>query len=123
MKLHFASLLACAALVVQGDALHASQSAEHAQAASTGSTQSPSNPLPIKAADVRGANYFPNCELVTHEGRKVKYFDDLLAGKTVVVNFIYTTCPDACPMATAKLAEVQELFKDRMGKDVHFYSI
>jgi cytochrome oxidase Cu insertion factor (SCO1/SenC/PrrC family) len=123
MKLHFASLLACAALVVQGDALHASQSAVHAQAASTGSTQSPSNPLPIKAADVRGANYFPNCELVTHEGRKVKYFDDLLAGKTVVVNFIYTTCPDACPMATAKLAEVQELFKDRMGKDVHFYSI
>ena len=120
MKLNFASSLLCATIAAFGATLHAAQVAPAAQAATA---QAPANPLPIRAADVRGANYFPNCELVTHEGKKVKYFDDLLAGKTVIVNFIYTTCPDACPMASAKLAEVQELFKDRMGKDVFFYSI
>jgi protein SCO1/2 len=120
MKLNFASSLLCATIAAFGATLHAAQVAPAAQAATA---QAPANPLPIRAANVRGANYFPNCELVTHEGKKVKYFDDLLAGKTVIVNFIYTTCPDACPMASAKLAEVQELFKDRMGKDVFFYSI
>src|SRR2546421_5495002 len=32
-----------------------------------------------------GAGYFPNVPLVTHEGKKVRFFDDLVAGKVVVI--------------------------------------
>ena len=70
-----------------------------------------------------GADYFPNVELTTHEGRTVRFFDDLLANKVVVISFIYTSCPDACPLETARLAGVQEALGGRVGQDVFFYSI
>jgi len=70
-----------------------------------------------------GAEYFPDVPLVTHEGREVRFFDDLVAGKVVVINFIYTSCADACPLETAKLTEVQSLLGERLGRDVFFYSI
>jgi protein SCO1 len=70
-----------------------------------------------------GANYFPNIPLTTMDGKNVKFFDDLVKDKVVAVNFIYTKCADACPMETARLLEVQKLLGDRMGKDIHFYSI
>src|SRR5262245_27302386 len=69
-----------------------------------------------------GADYFPNVELTTHEGKSVRFFDDLIAGKVVMINFIYTSCPDACPLETARLAEVQDVLGERVGRDVFFYS-
>jgi protein SCO1/2 len=70
-----------------------------------------------------GGDYFPNVTLTTHTGETVRFFDDLIEGKVVVVNFIYTTCPDACPLETARLAEVQAILGDRVGRDTFFYSI
>jgi protein SCO1 len=68
-------------------------------------------------------NYFPNVPLVTQDGKTVHFYGDLLRGKMVVINFIYTKCGDTCPLETAKLAQVQRLLGDRVGKDVFFYSI
>lgn len=72
---------------------------------------------------VWGANYFPNVELTTHDGKSVRFFDDLIADRVVAINFIYTTCPDACPMETARMLEVRRLLGDRVGRDIFFYSI
>lgn len=70
-----------------------------------------------------GADYFPNVPLVTHEGETVYFFDDLIKDKIVAINFIYTHCPDTCPLETAQLVRVQNILGDRLGKDVFFYSI
>ena len=70
-----------------------------------------------------GKNYFPNVPLVTHEGETVRFFDDLLRDKIVVINFIYTTCTDVCPLDTSRLKSVQKILGDRVGRDVFFYSI
>ncbi len=70
-----------------------------------------------------GAEYFPNHPLVTHEGKTVRFFDDLIKDKIVVINFIYTSCPDTCPLETAQLTRVARIMGDRIGKDVFFYSI
>jgi len=70
-----------------------------------------------------GANYFPNVPLTTHEGKEVRFFDDVIKDKVVAINFIYTHCPDTCPLETAQLVRVQNIMGDRMGKDVFFYSI
>src|SRR6266850_4554228 len=70
-----------------------------------------------------GANYFPNVTLTTQEGRSVRFYNDLLKGKPVAINLIYTSCEYNCPLETARLAQVQKLLGDRMGKDVFFYSI
>lgn len=75
------------------------------------------------AGSIWGANYFPNIPLVTHEGKTVRFFDDLIKGKVVAINFIYTSCPDVCPLETAMLREVQEILGDRVGRDVFMYSI
>ena len=56
-----------------------------------------------------GESYFPNVPLVTHEGKTVRFFDDLVKDKVVVINFIYTRCPDVCPLETAQLAEVRAI--------------
>ncbi|HEX2162526.1 MAG TPA: SCO family protein [Thermoanaerobaculia bacterium] len=72
---------------------------------------------------VWGADYFPNVTLLTHEGERVRFFDDLIRDKVVLFNFIYTSCPDTCPMETARMLEVSGLLGDRLGKDVFFYSM
>ncbi len=78
---------------------------------------------PTAGASPWGANYFPNVALTTHTGDTVHFFDDLIDGKIVAINFIYTTCVDSCPLETAQLVRVQRILGDRLGKDVHFYSI
>jgi len=70
-----------------------------------------------------GANYFPNTPLVTQDGQKVRFFDDLIKDKVVAINFIFTGCSDSCPVETARLRQVQKILGDRVGKDIFFYSI
>jgi len=69
-----------------------------------------------------GRDYFPNLPLTDQDGKEIKFFDEI-EGKIVVINFVYTGCPDTCPLETAQLVRVQELLGDRMGKDIFFYSI
>jgi protein SCO1 len=70
-----------------------------------------------------GADYFPNVQLTTQDGRKVRFYDDLLKGKRVIINFIFTTCGSSCPLETARLKQVEKILGDHMGRDVFFYSI
>src|SRR5690242_19467161 len=78
---------------------------------------------PAIAGAVGGPGYFANVPLITQDGKVVRFYDDLLKGKAVVINLIYTRCTASCPLETAKLAQVQRLLGDRVGKDVFFYSI
>src|SRR6185369_7249902 len=72
---------------------------------------------------VWGADYFPDVPLITHEGKKVRFFSDLIKNKVVAINFIYTNCPDMCSLETARLREVQRILGDRVGRDIFIYSI
>jgi protein SCO1/2 len=76
-----------------------------------------------KGGSIWGADYFPDVPLVTHEGKKVRFFTDLIKDKVVAINFMYTNCPDSCALETARLREVQKLLEDRVGRDVFIYSI
>ena len=84
---------------------------------------SPSPPKIQRTWDTRGRNYFPNITLVTQDGEKVKFFDDLIENKVVAVNFIFTSCEDSCPLETAQLKKVYDILRERVGKDIFFYSI
>jgi len=82
-----------------------------------------SGSTPAEASSRWGANYFPNVTLTTQDGKQVHFYDDLLKGKTVVIDMIYTHCVDACPLETARLVQVQKMLGDRVGKNIFFYSI
>jgi cytochrome oxidase Cu insertion factor (SCO1/SenC/PrrC family) len=70
-----------------------------------------------------GRGYFPNVPLVAQDGKTLRFYDDLIKDKVVLVNFIFTGCSAACGMETARLKQVADLLGERMGKDVFFYSI
>ncbi len=80
-------------------------------------------PVTPASAATWGADYFPNSTLTTQDGKTVRFYDDLLKDKRVVINFIYTKCGDSCPLETARLAQVQRILGDRMGREIFFYSI
>lgn len=67
--------------------------------------------------------YFPNVELITHEGKKVRFYDDLIKDKIITLNFMYATCDGICPTITRNLAKVQQMFGDMVGRDLFMYSI
>ena len=68
-------------------------------------------------------NYFPNVELTTHEGKSVRFYDDVIKDRVVAINFFFTSCKDVCPGETARMRQVQQLLGDRVGDDVFMYSI
>jgi protein SCO1/2 len=67
--------------------------------------------------------HFPNVPLQTHDGRSVRFYDDLIKGKKVIVNFTFTSCNGTCPRTQSNLARVQELLGDRVGRDIFLVSI
>lgn len=75
--------------------------------------------LATSAAVVAGSpRRFPNPVLVTQEGKEVRFYDDLVRGRVVMVNFSYTRCAGSCPLSTMRLVEVQRLLGDAFGRDV-----
>lgn len=67
--------------------------------------------------------YFPNFELITQEGKKVKFYDDLLKDKIVILQMMYADCQGVCPTITANLKRVQKLLKEEINHDIFFYSL
>ena len=69
------------------------------------------------------ADYFPNATLYTHEGKPVKFYDDLIRGKVVAINMMYADCEGICPLITSNLVRVQQLLGERVGRDLFMYSL
>jgi cytochrome oxidase Cu insertion factor (SCO1/SenC/PrrC family) len=65
----------------------------------------------------------PDIEVLDQDGRKLRFYTDLVRGKTVAINFIFTTCTTICPPLGATFARVQKDLGERAGRDVHFISI
>lgn len=66
--------------------------------------------------------YFPNLVLTTHEGRKVKFYDDLVKDKIVIFNMFYAQCEGICTPITRNLLKLQSVLGKRVGKDIFMYS-
>ena len=65
---------------------------------------------------------FPNVPLLTHTGKEVRFYDDVLKDKKVVINFFYTSCTNICSPVTQNIRAAKLLLGD-FAKDIHFYSI
>ena len=70
-----------------------------------------------------GADWFTNVEVQTHDGRTLRFYDDLMKGKIVLINFFYTECDELCPLATQNLAYLQDMLAPRFGKQIFMISI
>jgi protein SCO1 len=68
-------------------------------------------------------HHLPNVELTAHDGRRVRFYDDLVKDKKVIINFMYANCQGICVPVTTNLVRVQKLLGDRVGRDIFIYSI
>ena len=80
-------------------------------------------PAPVSSRDQIRDRHFPNLILTTQEGTKVRFYDDLIKDKIVVLNFMFTSCSGVCPAITSNLARVQKILGPRVGRDIFMYSI
>lgn len=95
------------------------------QSASTPTSVIPSSDDSEALRPPRGkiSDRFPNILLHTHDNKPVRFYDDLVKDKKVIVNFIYTTCQESCIPTTAKLALVHKHLGDHVGRDLLMLSI
>jgi len=53
----------------------------------------------------------------------MRLYDDLVKGRVVMINFMFTTCKRACPGTTANLRKVQRALREHVGRDLVMLSI
>jgi cytochrome oxidase Cu insertion factor (SCO1/SenC/PrrC family) len=89
-------------------------------------TAAPSpTPSPTPAAGAAltfSSSKIPNTRILDQNGKQLNFYDDLIKGKTVAVNFIFTTCTTVCPPLTATFRKVQQTASER-GLDVKLVSV
>jgi protein SCO1/2 len=71
----------------------------------------------------RGRMGLPNVALTAHTGQTLRFYDDVVRDKLVVITMMYAGCNNTCPPSTQNLVRVQELLGDRVGRDIFMYSI
>src|SRR5437764_12031348 len=66
--------------------------------------------------------HLPNVELITHEGKHVHFYEDLLKDRRVGLQFMITQCYKICMLITYQLAKMKNLLLDRVGNYARYHS-
>ncbi len=75
-------------------------------------------PIPPKKGEIgrrESSTPAPSFALIDQFGKPFKFTPE--SGKLVLVTFVYTTCPDVCPLFTAKLASIQRILEEERRHD------
>jgi protein SCO1/2 len=70
-----------------------------------------------------GRKYFTDTTLVDQDGRRLRFYTDLIKGKVVVIHPFFTSCTGSCLAMTSTLTKLQDRLGDRLGKDVVLLSM
>jgi cytochrome oxidase Cu insertion factor (SCO1/SenC/PrrC family) len=65
----------------------------------------------------------PEASVLDQDGRRLNFYKDLVKGKIVAINFIFTTCTTICPPLTATFRRVQQQLGERAGREVSLISV
>jgi protein SCO1/2 len=66
----------------------------------------------------------PNASFRTHENKAVRFYDDLIRGRQVMVMMMYANCETFCPLATQRMVELHhQALAHRMGKDLFIVNV
>jgi len=67
--------------------------------------------------------YFTDTILINQNGEQMRFYSDLLKGKTVIIDSFFATCQGSCLPMNRNLEKLQEALGDRLGKDAYIISI
>lgn len=71
----------------------------------------------------RHREHFTDLPLLDQHGRSLRFYDDVLKGRTVLISFVFTSCQHACPVLVRTLGEVQDALDDDLARKVTIVSI
>jgi protein SCO1/2 len=122
-------LVATVSALIGGAGLQAS--AQHRHPATAAETKAPAaQPSPQASAQASSQStesaaqkYFSDVELLNQDGVKLRFYSDLLKGRTVVIIPFFTTCTNICPPMNRTMEKIQDALGDRLGKQVFLISI
>ncbi|MBV9959357.1 MAG: SCO family protein [Acidobacteria bacterium] len=85
-------------------------------------------PIPVEASlkrgdEIQSALKIPDTTVYDQNGRQLNFYTDLVKGKTVAINFIFTTCTTICPPLSATFRRVQQSLQEQAARDVQLISI
>jgi len=80
-------------------------------------------PEPTPDAKARRALAIPDVAALDQDGKPLRFYSDLIKGKAVMLNFVFTSCTYVCPMQGASFSKLQAALGDRLGKDVSLISV
>jgi cytochrome oxidase Cu insertion factor (SCO1/SenC/PrrC family) len=118
-------LLMCAACWAGVPAAGAALASDghHAFAAASGPAEQVATPPATATGDAKARAYFTDRRVVTQHGQELRFYSDVLKDRIVVVTLFFAGCTGVCPINNEKLAELQTLLDDAMGRDVFFVSV
>lgn len=118
----FFSLLFPGLLFYPGEVISHNSEQEQAKKG-TDNTRKESQDAEIQKEEKKIRISIPDLLLLNQDGKKVRFYSDLVKGKVVAISFIYTTCTTACPLLTATFSSLQELMGERFGRDFYLISV
>jgi protein SCO1/2 len=116
-------MFAGAAALPLASALVARGETRQVATASTSSNGKRQFAPPLSGREVMRRRYFPDIELVTSDGEKVRFYDDLLKDKIVILNAMYAKCEGVCPTTISNLKTVRKILRREIDHDIYFYSM
>jgi cytochrome oxidase Cu insertion factor (SCO1/SenC/PrrC family) len=86
----------------------------HMQQAPGAEAAAPATAVAQPAGGTRDAKtWFTDTELQDQNGNTLRFYSDALQNRVVLLNVIFTSCNDACPLITQKLKQVREVLGDK----------
>ncbi len=73
-------------------------------------TETKTDPAPAPATNSNSfsSTKIPDAPVLDQNGKPLNFYSDLIKGKTVAINFVFTTCTTICPPLTATFRRVQQ---------------
>src|SRR5689334_17151224 len=68
----------------------------------------PEPAAPKSTSEAFSSTKIPDAQVVDQNGKQLNFYTDLIKGKTVAINFTFTTCTTICPPLTATFRRVQQ---------------
>jgi protein SCO1/2 len=66
---------------------------------------------------------YANVRLTDQFGRTLRFHDHFVVGRALIVNTMYTTCRDSCPVTSARLASLRKVLSPVFGDRLSIVSL
>lgn len=85
--------------------------------------QEPVTPRAQETTENKAQKYFTDTVLIDQDGKRMRFYTDLMKDKTVIIDTFFATCQGSCLPLNRNLEQIQKALGDRLGNDLHILSI